>query len=158
MFMKDSNQYFICFNILIGCVCLFGVVVLFVYLLLWKRNMTTEHWLSHSRCLRVVFFLVTQDSSICIQFYFEDDNSAGLTKYQLLSSLSDNVVRCYDAMVMIYDDNLMYLQNIYIYRCYYNSFLTIWLRKKIQFGVCVKSKYKKEISGHNWQIVILFDF
>lgn len=102
MFIKDSNQYFICLNILIGCVCLFAVVVLFVYLLLWKRNMTTEYWLSHSRCLRVVFFSVTQDSSICIQFYFEDDNSAGLTKYQLLSFLSDNVVRCYDAVVMIY--------------------------------------------------------
>lgn len=114
--------------------------------------------LSHSRCLRVVFFSVTQDPSICIQFYFEDDNSAGLTKYQLSSPLSDIVVRCYDAIVMIYDDYLMYLQNIYIYRCYYNSFLTIWLRKKIQFGVCVKSIYKKEISGHNWQIVILFDF
>lgn len=91
-----------------------------------------------------------------IQFYFEDDNSARLTKYQLLSSLSDNVVRCYDAIFMIYDDYLMYLQNIYIFRCYY-SFLTIWLRKKIQFGVCVKSIYKKKISGHNWQIIIMFD-
>lgn len=101
MFIQDSNQYFKCLNILIGCFCLFGVVVL-VYLLLWKRNMTTEYWSSHSRCLRVVFFSVTQDSSICIQFYFEDDNSAGLTKYQLLSFLSDNVVRCYDAIVMIY--------------------------------------------------------
>lgn len=155
MFIKDSNQYFKCLNILIGCFCLFGVFVL-VYLLLWKRNMTTEYWSSHSRCLRVGFFSVTQDSSICIQFYFEDDNSAGLTKYQLLSFLSDNVLRCYDAMVMIYDDYLMYLQNIYICRCYY-SFLTIWLRKKIQFGVCVKSIYKKKISGHNWQIIIMFD-
>lgn len=142
---------------MIGCVCLFGVVVLFVYLLLWKRNMTTEHWLSHSRCLRVVFFLVTQDSSICIQFYFEDDNSAGLTIYQLLSSLSDNVVRCYDAIFMIY---MMITWCI----CKISIFLDVTiLSSPFDWGKrfnseCVWNPYiRKKNSGHNRQIIIMFD-